>query len=134
MQGNLTQLEYQILKYVSQFDSVTKADIVAHFAKVDIEVVEQHLKKLAEPLYHAYARTTPHPIPMTSYLSEFNYPLVCYRILPNGKTVLFEYEQQQAQQRKDSVFRLVTIIVASIAAVASVIAAVASIVAAVNSL
>ena len=131
MRVDLLPLEYQILKYVSQFDSVSKADIIAHFAEIDCDAVELHLRTLAEPLYCSYAHGIPNPIPMSSYLSEFCYPEVRYKILPKGKAALVDYEQRKALEeawyRKDLIFKIATVTAAVIAAVAGIISAIANI-------
>ena len=131
MRANLLLLEYQILKYVSQFESVSKADVVARFAEIDCDAVELHLRTLAEPLYSSYAHGIPNPIPMSSYLSEFCYPEVRYKILPKGKAALIECEQSKALEeawyRKDLIFKIATVTAAVIAAVIGIISAIASI-------
>ena len=120
---NLSKLDYEILEYISKFDSVSKEDIIRHFAKIDADVINQHVKKLAEPEYYSKASQQK---PLTSYIAEFYNPMACYRILPIGKTAMVEYKEQRRRDRINNFWKTVVIVASLIAAVASIVAAINS--------
>ena len=130
---DLTPLDYQILNFISKFDSVSKDKILLEFSQ-EKTVTEFRLEQLAKPEY----KQLPHlsiPISNSSYVYEIceefedechvshETPTGLFALTDLGKKTLQDYkaEKQCELRRKNEerIWRAIPIIISAIALVIS---------------
>lgn len=120
---NLTKTDYDILCFVSKFDSMDSETIFKHFSEDD-KAIKLRLDILSEPLYKNHV-----PIADTAYLEEGtketeipNYPIPLdipngiYKITALGKKTLEDYKIKRKMKRTRLIYSVIAPITVSIIA------------------
>lgn len=106
----LTQIDYQILKYINKFDSISKEQILNHFNN-KFASVEYRLSLLNEPDYRIIGRTKMPLINSSYVVEEFDtiedeshithlLSKNTFHISPLGKKTLQDYQLKRKSEKR----------------------------------